>query len=232
MYISAIIVAAGRSKRLESRISKAVLKLNSRPVIAYSLGVLDKHPTIKEIIIVANNQNIKELQRIAGKNKPGRPLRIILGGKKRQDSVRNGLKVVNPQADFVLIHDAARPFISKSLVAALIKEAAKSGAAILGVPVKATVKVAQSSAAGGIEVKKTLKRENLWEIQTPQLFRKDLIFAAYKKFGRNKATDDAMLVERLGAKVKIVLGSYANLKITTPEDLCISGAIAKLWKRA
>ncbi|MBU1906356.1 MAG: 2-C-methyl-D-erythritol 4-phosphate cytidylyltransferase, partial [Candidatus Omnitrophica bacterium] len=129
----------------------------------------------------------------------------------------------------VLIHDAARPFVNKKTVNALIKEAQRFGAAITGVPVKDTVKEAvsyQHSAISRNIVKKTLRRENLWAIQTPQVFKKDLILRAYKKFGHLDVTDDAMLVEKLGVKVSIVLGAYKNIKITTAEDLRVATCLA------
>jgi 2-C-methyl-D-erythritol 4-phosphate cytidylyltransferase len=226
--VSAIIVAAGKGRRFGHKVSKAVLKLNSRPVIAYSLAVFNAHPQVKEIIVVGNPGNIPALRNIIKREKIAKPIKIVPGGKERRDSVAQGLQAANPQADLILIHDAARPFITKSLVSSLVKEARKMGAAIAAVPVKATIKKVQS----GLAVEKTLARKSLWEIQTPQVFKGSLILKAYKKFKRLPATDDAMLVERLGVKVKVVLGSYSNIKITTPEDLTMAKGIAKLWKTA
>lgn len=228
MYVSAIVVAAGKSRRLGGKISKAVLKLNSKPVIAYSLDVLNGHHRINEIIVVANGANIKSLRDIIKRNKIRKVRDVILGGQERQDSVSSGLKAINPKADYVLIHDAARPFITKGLVTLVIEEALKSKAAIVGVPVKSTIKKADNKAF----VKMTVDRNNLWEIQTPQVFSKNIILKAYKDFGRPKATDDAALVERSGKKVKMVLGAHHNIKITTPEDLIIAKGIARLWKPA
>ena len=122
-----------------------------------------------------------------------------------------------------MIHDAARPFIDKDTVTAVIKTAQNTGAAIVGVPVKATIK----KLTGKFVVKATIEREGLWEIQTPQVFKKRLILNAYKKFGNADVTDDAMLVEKLGQRVSVVLGSYNNIKVTTPEDLILAQAIAK-----
>jgi len=226
--VSAIIVAAGKGRRFGHKLSKAVLRLNSRPVIAYSLAVLNAHPQIKEIIVVGNPGNIRALRNIIQQQRAAKDVKIVLGGKERRDSVANGLKAIGPQADLILIHDAARPFITKGLVSSVIKEARKAGAAIAAVPVKATIKKVKN----GSVVEKTLDRGKLWEIQTPQVFKKDLILKAYKKFKRIPATDDAMLVERLGAKVSVVLGSYSNIKITTPEDLIIAKGIAGSWKPA
>jgi 2-C-methyl-D-erythritol 4-phosphate cytidylyltransferase len=226
--VSAIIVAAGKGRRFGHKFSKAVLKLNSRPVIAYSLAVLNAHPQIKEIIVVGNPGNIQALRNIIQQQRSAKDVQIVLGGKERRDSVANGLQAISPQADFVLVHDAARPFITKGLVSSVIKEARKAGAAIAAVPVKATIKKVKN----GSVVEKTLDRGKLWEIQTPQVFKKNLILKAYNKFKRIPATDDAMLVERLGAKVSVVLGSYSNIKITTPEDLIIAKGIAGSWKPA
>jgi len=226
--VSAIIVAAGKGRRFGRKVSKAILKLNSRPVIAYALAVFNAHPQVKEIIVVGNSGNIPALRNIIKREKIAKHIKIVPGGKERRDSVAQGLQAVDPQADFILIHDAARPFITKSLVSSLVKETRKMGAAIAAVPVKATIKKVQS----GLVVEKTLNRKSLWEIQTPQVFKRGLILKAYKKFKHMPATDDAMLVERLGAKVNVVLGSYSNIKITTPEDLTIAKGIAGSWKTA
>lgn len=228
MFVSAIVVAAGKSKRFGGKVSKAILKLNSKPVIAYSLDVLSEHRKINEIIVVGNAANIKSLRDIIKRNKIRKARDIVLGGKERQDSVSSGLRVINPKADYVLIHDAARPFITKGLVSLVIEEALKSKAAIVGVPVKSTIKKTDQKGC----VKETIDRNNLWEIQTPQVFSKDIILKAYKDFSRPKATDDAALVERAGKRVKMVIGAHHNIKITTPEDLIIAKGIAKLWKPA
>ncbi|MFA5095734.1 MAG: 2-C-methyl-D-erythritol 4-phosphate cytidylyltransferase [Candidatus Omnitrophota bacterium] len=230
MFVSAIVVAAGKGKRLGSRASKPALKLNSRPIISFSLDVLNKHPWIKEIIVVANPGNIRALGAIIRRDKPRKEVKLVLGGKERKDSVAQGLKALNPRAELVLIHDAARPFITGGLVASVIKEARKSKAAILGVAVKPTIKRCRVQGTG-CRVKETIDRRNIREIQTPQVFQKELILDAYKKYGRRKVTDDAMLVEKLGKPVSIVPGSSLNIKITTPEDLIIAKGIAG-WKPA
>ncbi|MDO8663024.1 MAG: 2-C-methyl-D-erythritol 4-phosphate cytidylyltransferase [Candidatus Omnitrophota bacterium] len=231
MLVSAIVVAAGKSKRFKTKTSKVILKLGSKPVIVYSLGILNEHPKIKEIIIVANPQNFESLRGIIKKNKFYKAVKVVLGGKKRKDSVAAGLRVINSKADFVLIHDAARPFITRDLVSLVINEAYESKAAILGVPVKATIKRCKLQGAECM-VKETIDRKNIWEVQTPQVFARDLILKAYQRFSHSDATDDAMLVERLGAKVSVVLGSYKNIKITTPEDFIIAKGVAYLWKPA
>jgi len=223
MYVSAIVVAAGKGKRFNSRASKAVFNLNSKPLVFYALNILNRSPQINEIIVVANKRNINRISSDVCKYKFRKVNSIILGGKERQDSVSNGLKEISEKADLVLIHDAARPFINNVLVSQVINAAKKNKAAILGVKIKATIKESDSS----LKVKRTLDRNRLWEIQTPQVFNRDIILKAYKKFSNHKVTDDSMLVERLGVGVKIVPGSYSNIKITTPEDIALAKMIIK-----
>lgn len=229
--LSAILLAAGRGLRLRGRISKPLIKINSKPVIIYSLEILSRHTCISDIIVVANKDNLGGIAGQIEKYRLGKVKRVVLGGALRQDSVWRGLQAVDSRADLVLIHDAARPFISKRQVVMLADEAGKSGAAILGVPVKATIKQCIVHSAKCI-VKKTLDRERLWEVQTPQVFKKDLILEAYKRFRHIAVTDDSALVEKLGVKVSVVLGSYENIKITTPEDLAIAETIVNMLSTA
>lgn len=226
-HISAIVVAAGKGLRFKSKIPKPVVKLNFKPILIYSLEIISKHPLINEIILVINRENQKAIVREVKKYRINKICKVVKGGRRRQDSVLNGLKAVDKNTDFVLIHDAARPFIDSKVLSSIINEASRTGAAIAGVPVKATIKKATKTASKVI-VKETLDRNNLWEIQTPQVFGKNLILKAFDKFGKVNVTDDAMLVEKLGRKVRIVTGSYRNIKITTPEDLSLAEAISKI----
>jgi 2-C-methyl-D-erythritol 4-phosphate cytidylyltransferase len=219
--VTAIVLAAGKGLRFKSKIPKPLAQVNAKPLVIYALEVLGNHPDIAEIILVANQDNLKVIENKIRQHRIRKIDKIVLGGKRRQDSVRNALGFINPDRELVLIHDAVRPLINRQIVSRVIKEARKSKAAIVGVPVKATIK----SVGRGLTVDKTLNRESLWEIQTPQVFSRELILEAYKKFGNMAVTDDASLVERLGRKVKMVMGSYANIKITTPEDLAIAQAI-------
>jgi 2-C-methyl-D-erythritol 4-phosphate cytidylyltransferase len=223
MHVTAVVVAAGKGLRLKSRVSKSLIKIGSRPLIIYSLALLSKHSCIKDIIVVANRQNLEAIRRLIKQYRLKKIKDVVLGGRLRQDSVFNGLKAIGSKTQLILIHDSGRPFIDAKTVSAVIKSAKRYGAAIVGVPVKATIKEVTSEFA----VKETLNRDNLWEIQTPQVFKKDLILRAHRKFGNTNVTDDAMLVEKLGSKVKVVLGTYENIKITTPEDLAIARAIAR-----
>jgi 2-C-methyl-D-erythritol 4-phosphate cytidylyltransferase len=232
MRVSAIVLAGGKGERLKSRFSKPLIRLKSKPIIAYSLIAFSKNPKVKEIIVVVNALNKKSIFALIKKQRINKVRHIVLGGKERQDSVYNGLKAVSDSADLVLIHDGGRPFIDVSVISKVIAEAAHSGAAIVGVPVKSTIKSVKVSKGQSVRVSKTLDRSRLWEIQTPQVFKKDLILRAFRKFGKASVTDDATLVEKLGVRPRLVLGSYNNIKVTTPEDLIIARTIAKKWKTA
>jgi 2-C-methyl-D-erythritol 4-phosphate cytidylyltransferase len=222
--LSAIVVAAGKGNRFnKGRLSKVILNINLKPVIYYSLSSLDKHYEVDEIIVVASHINIKDIARIVKKYKLSKVKKIVLGGRRRQDSVLNGLNAIDKKSKFVLIHDGARPFLRKSLISSLVFSARKFNACVSAVPIKATIKKADSN----LWVKKTIDRKGLWEIQTPQVFRKEILLKAYEKSRGLEVTDDAMLVENLGVRVKLVMGSYSNIKLTTPEDLVIAELLAK-----
>lgn len=229
MYITAIVLAAGEGLRFQSRVPKALIEINSQPIITYCLKVISKHPSIKDIVVVVNTQNRDKIIKAIKRHHIDKIVRVITGGRRRQDSVYQGLKAANNRAELVLIHDGVRPFITKDIISSVVRRAKDTGAAIVGVPVKATVKSVKVSKCQGIKeefmVEKTLNRKNLWEIQTPQVFRKDLILRAYENSGNADVTDDAMLVEKSGVKVSVVLGSCDNIKITTPEDLKLAEAI-------
>ncbi|RKY32464.1 MAG: 2-C-methyl-D-erythritol 4-phosphate cytidylyltransferase [Candidatus Omnitrophota bacterium] len=229
MLVTAIILAAGKGKRLTHRTPKPLIRIKSKPLIIYSLEAISRNKFIKNIIIVVNKYNKKRISTVIRQYKIQKIKRIVLGGERRQDSAYNALKVIDRDTQLILIHDAARPFIEKKLLVSVIKEAQRYGAAVLGVPVKVTIKRVTRSqghkAASRIVVEKTLDRSRLWEIQTPQVFRKELILRAYNKFKRLNVTDDASLVEKLGSKVVLVEGSSLNIKITAKQDLIIAKAI-------
>jgi 2-C-methyl-D-erythritol 4-phosphate cytidylyltransferase len=231
-YVTAIVLAAGRGLRFKSKISKPLIKINSKPIIIYCLNILSKHPDIKDIIVVANSKNTGSIISKIIQYRIGKIRDVVLGGRRRQDSVVKALEVIDRRTDLILIHDGVRPFIAQETISSLIKEAKKSGAAIAGIPIKATIKKvkSQKSKVKSLFVERTISRDNLWEIQTPQVFKKELIMEAYKKFNNREVTDDASLIEKLGARVKIVMGSYFNIKITTPEDLGLAEAIAKNYR--
>ena len=226
MHITAILLAAGKGMRFKSKTPKPLVKIASKPIIIYSLDALARNPDIKDIIVVVNSENKEGILRLIKTYRIRKIKGIVKGGEKRQDSVINGLKALDKRTDFVLVHDSARPFIGNNIIVSLIKQAKKSQAAIAGVPVRSTVKKVSDSGF----VEETIPRKNLWEIQTPQVFRKALILKAYARFGKKEATDDSSLVEKLGSRVCVVPGFYSNIKITTPEDLIIAEAIFRRKK--
>ena len=231
MHVTAIVLAAGRGSRFNPKVSKPLFRIGSKPILVYSLLTLSRHPYVKDIIVVANSLNKKKIIEKIKECRINKIKDVVLGGLRRQDSVRRGLEVMDKHTDYVLIHDSARPFIDKNIISSVINAAKKYGAAISGVPLKVTVKQAQrvrkQKLAIAAFVKKTLDRKDLWEIQTPQVFKTALIIKAYKKFGSLSVTDDASLVEKLKKKVGIVPGSYFNIKITTTEDLAVASEIIK-----
>ena len=156
-------------------------------------------------------------------------IKIAYGGEERQDSIYNGLQKVDKNCDIVLIHDGARPFVSHSIIDESIKVAQEKQAAVVGVPVRDTIKVVED----GI-VKHSPQRSTLWSAQTPQTFKYDLIMRAYEEAYKHNyyGTDDAMLVEHLGQSVSMVMGSYENIKITNPEDINVAEQILELRKKS
>jgi len=230
MRVSAIVLAAGRGVRFGSGAGKLLSKIRKRPLFVYSLEELSRHHLISDIIVVVNSANREKITRQLRRRGLAKVSKIVLGGRRRQDSVYNGLKALDDETKLVLIHDSARPFIDRELISSVVNMARRSGAAIVGVPVKATIKTVSRRSylvSRKCVVKETLDRRRLWEIQTPQVFRKDKLIRAYQRFSGLDVTDDSSLVEKLGMKVSIVMGSYRNIKITTPEDLEIAKAIEK-----
>jgi 2-C-methyl-D-erythritol 4-phosphate cytidylyltransferase len=230
MEITAIVLAAGKGARFKKKVPKPLFRIGDKPILIYSLLNLSRHPGIKDIIVVTNSLNQKKIIAEIKKYRIDKIRAVVLGGLRRQDSVAKGLAAIDNHTDFVLIHDAARPFINAKIISSVIKAAKEYGAAISGVRVRHTIKQAKkiNNNTGSVAfVEKTLDRKNLWEIQTPQVFKKSLIIEAYRKFGRLNVTDDASLVEKLKKRVSIVFGSYLNIKITAPEDIIVASEVLK-----
>ncbi len=217
MKVAAIVAAAGKGQRLKAKTHKPFVLLGKDPILAYALRILDSSPLVAEIIVVVNQSDLSKARSLVKKIRLKKIKDVIIGGKRRMDSVKNGLAAVSEDADFVMVHDGCRPFIDNRIISSVVEAADTFGASIVGVAVNPTIKEIEK----GDFVAATPKRELLVEVQTPQAFKKDILIRAYKKAFEDKieATDDATLVERLGLKVKVVGGSYKNIKITTPEDL-------------
>ncbi|RIW30013.1 2-C-methyl-D-erythritol 4-phosphate cytidylyltransferase [Bacillus salacetis] len=221
MKYQVIIPAAGQGKRMKAGKNKLLLELDGRPILFHTLDVFENDPECEGIILAIHEDDKETLEKLAEKHKLSKIKRMVIGGKERQDSVYNALKSVQ-DAEMILVHDGARPFIAQSTIKELVKGAETRGAAIAAAPVKDTIK----KAAGGI-VQETIERSSLWQVQTPQAFRIGLLTEAHQRAEREgfTGTDDASLVERLGEEVGIVESDYDNIKITTPEDLYFAEAI-------
>ena len=203
-------------------IDKVLAPLAGRPVISHVLSVFDSCGLIDNIVLVVNQKSLEACQKlVAGLSKP---VELCVGGKRRQDSVAAGLKKLK-DSDWVVIHDGARPLVTQELIEEGLKAAQETGAAVAAVPVTDTIKVADDDRI----VHQTPPRQNLWAVQTPQVFRIDVITDAYQK-AKGEATDDASLAEQAGYKVKLYMGSYDNIKITTTNDLLIAEALSKSGK--
>jgi 2-C-methyl-D-erythritol 4-phosphate cytidylyltransferase len=218
--VSAIIVAAGDSQRMDG-VDKMFAPIAGRPILARVIDTFQKCKRIDQIIVVMSSKNIEECRRLVVAEGWSKVTDICLGGKQRQDSVAEGLKRLK-YAAWVVIHDGARPLVTRELIEKGLEVAKETGAAVAAVPVTDTIKVAGADAI----VRQTLLRKNLRAVQTPQVFRIDVIVNTYRHVFSD-VTDDASLVEKAGYKVKLYPGSYDNIKITTPADLAMAEA---LWK--
>lgn len=228
--ISVIIPAAGSGQRMGGNRPKQYLTIGDKPILVETLIVFNESPHIDEIILVSPPDDMSLMEKMLKKYDLAKVSKIVKGGKERQDSIRNGLDSIDsiePESDIILVHDGVRPFVDDEIIKELIDAVNQYGAAIVAVPVKDTVKK-----VSGASIIETMPRGNLWLAQTPQAFSTKIIIDAYANAEEKgiRGTDDASLVEAMGLGVKIVMGSYENIKITTPEDLGFAEAIKK--KRA
>ena len=227
----ALVPAAGRGLRMGGSIPKQFLSLGGEPLIIQSLRTLQAAPAIGEIILAVPPADIEYCEReIVSRHRFTKVTKVVAGGAERQDSVRQALAQIPSRTEFVLIHDAVRPFVTLGMIAEVVAAAKKDGAAIIALPMRDTVK--QVGTDGTIE--RTVDRTPLWLAQTPQAFRRDWIESAHKKAYVEgiRATDDAFLVEWLGCPVTVVEGSGENIKVTRPEDLIIGEAILSARMKA
>lgn len=219
----AIVVAAGQGKRMGTDVSKQYLLLDDKPVVVHALRAFDEQPAIEAIVLVVAPSDVKRVKdSIVSEYEFKKPVLVVEGGQERQQSVYNGLKALGEfgDVDIVVIHDGVRPFVTEQMIRDSILAADRYGAAVVGVPVKDTIKKVDDEQF----VICTPKRSQLWLVQTPQAFKYRLIWEAHEKAVQDGfcGTDDAVLVERLGHPVKMVMGSYCNIKITTREDLILA----------
>lgn len=228
-FVSAVIPAAGMGSRMERDMNKIFIIMENRPILAHTLEAFQECDEVDEIILVAKHEELEYLRTSFLQEYPFSKVRgIVAGGETRQDSVYNGLMSVDPACDIVLIHDGARPFVQKQLILDSILGVIEYGACVVGVPVKDTIKVIDQEK----KIRYTPQRKTLWSVQTPQSFIYEFIVDAHLRAQDEsiEATDDSSLVEQLGYPVHMVMGSYSNIKITTPEDLKFAKAILWNWK--
>ena len=230
-HITAIVLAAGKGSRMQSDIPKQYMNIEDRPVLYYSLKSFEES-SVDDIVLVTSEDDVSCCKEsIVEKFHINKVKDIVAGGSERYWSVKNGLLAAKG-ADYVLIHDAARPCLSVDVIERSIVEVKKCGACTVGVPVKDTIKKVDKECYG-ID---TPPRDSLWQVQTPQSFLYEDIVMAYRHMETTNdtdITDDTMILERyLGVKTKMIFGDYCNIKITTPEDLSVAEIFLKKCKKS
>ncbi|WP_196592706.1 2-C-methyl-D-erythritol 4-phosphate cytidylyltransferase [Pectinatus sottacetonis] len=226
--ITAIFPAAGKGKRMGASFNKVFAALSDKPILIHTLVSFSRCSLVDNFVVVAAPEEAEAVSKVL-KAIPGiKPCKVVIGGTERQYSVYNGLMSVPAAADIILVHDAARPLISPAVIKNVIDEVKRSEAAVAAVPVTNTIKVINNENF----VINTPDRKTLWMMQTPQGFSKDLLMKAYEQARSDNflGTDDASLIEHIHHPVKIVMGDYKNIKITSPDDLIFAEAI--LGKKA
>ena len=226
MKTTCIIPAAGRGNRLGCGKDKAFVALGGKPLLSRTIGALEKSELIDDIVVVVSRGNLTACRRLVKKYAFSKVHAIVKGGKKRFDSVKTGLQKAK-DADFIVIHDGARPFVDAALIKTVLAAAKRFGGALSAIPSKQTIKRVNKR----FFIQNTPRRKFLWEAQTPQAFKRKLILAAYNKARDKRSTDDSSLVEELGYRIKVVKGPCSNIKITTPEDLVLAEMLIKKKKK-
>ena len=219
--VGAVIVAAGKSQRMGG-VDKVLALLGGKPLLARVIDVFQRCILIHQIVVVLSQENLEPGRRLVAEQGWSKVTDVCLGGSRRQDSVVIGLNRLS-HCSWVVIHDGARPLVTEGLIERGLEAAIETGAAVAAVPVTDTVKVAGDDQL----VQGTPPRRDLWAVQTPQVFRFDIIAEAYRQ-AEGEVTDDATLVEQLGYRVKLYTGSYDNIKVTTPDDLALAEV---LWQK-
>jgi 2-C-methyl-D-erythritol 4-phosphate cytidylyltransferase len=221
--LGVVIVAAGTSQRMVG-INKLFASLRGKPLLAWSVDTCHRYDLVQQIVLVLNHKDLARGRKLTGERAWSK-VGLCPGGARRQDSVKEGLRHMK-DCDWVMIHDGARPFLTVSLIEDGLKMTEEFGAAVAAVPVKDTIKLADSRKC----IRRTLQRNKLWAVQTPQIFNFDMITKAYENLAV-EVTDDATAVERLGYEVKLYMGDHKNIKVTTPDDLALARIIAREWKQ-
>ena len=219
MNVTAIIAAAGAGRRMKSDRPKQLLTLDKTPILIYTIRKFDACRVVDRIVVAAPQESVDEVRKLVAGAGFSKPVSVVQGGARRQDSVATAMQHLGPDVTIVAVHDAVRPFVKVSEIEAAILEAHKSGAAVLAIPIVDTVKQIRKEV-----IDSTLTREHLVLAQTPQAFRVEVLRDAFERARRDEyyGTDESSLVERLGLPVAVVRGSERNIKITRPDDLALA----------
>lgn len=230
---TAIVLAAGQGKRMNSKVRKQYLEIDQKPILYYTLSAFENSFIDHIVLVVGEGEEEYCKKNIVEKYNFKKVAKIVVGGKERYHSVYEGLKAITWKNEFSFIHDGARPFVTNDILERALETVQDTKACVVGMPVKDTVKIADEE----LNVKETPERSKVWQVQTPQVFEHSFIFDCYSKLIKEEKnilakgitiTDDAMVAEYFSdIKIKLVEGSYMNIKITTPEDM----GIAKLFLR-
>ncbi|NMD43712.1 MAG: 2-C-methyl-D-erythritol 4-phosphate cytidylyltransferase [Firmicutes bacterium] len=225
MKVAVLIAASGRGQRLGGKIKKQFLLLDGVPILARTLEVFVKHEAVNQIAVIVPEGELEPARKMIESFWTSEKISFVEGGKRRQDSIEQGLRILSRKAEMVCIHDGVRPFVSVELFEAVLEAAARCGGAVPVIPVTDTLK--ELSADGMIN--RTIPRERVGRVQTPQIFHRDLIIEAYRKARLLgvEATDDSYLLELFGEAICTVPGDGANIKITDPLDLLFAEVILK-----
>jgi len=224
--VTVLIPAAGTGKRMGKALAKQFLTLGDKPILAHTLLAFQRAAEIDEIIPILSEEDLETcLGEIIEVYHITKVKTLVVGGKERQNSVVNGLQKLAKDAAIVLVHDGVRPFVTPEMIKETVDYAKRGECVAVGVPIKDTIKEVNDQGM----VRLTLDRSRLWAIQTPQAFPVKALKRAYEEASRQRinGTDDATLVERMGGLVRVLMGSYENIKITTPEDLMLAEEILK-----
>lgn len=223
-----IVLCAGLGKRMGATLPKMLIPIAKKPLLYWTLSRLEKCSTLHGIVLAVPSDYLEVFKKNILKWKLKKIIAVVPGGTERTDSTRNALKVIPSQYQIIGIHDGARPFVDSQLIQNCYAAAEKNGAAILAVPVKETIKVTLKNNM----IQKTIPRHQCWAAQTPQVFKREIVEKIHgKNFRSSQAknifTDDASIAESMGYPVKIVQGSYENIKVTTPEDLWVAERLVR-----
>jgi 2-C-methyl-D-erythritol 4-phosphate cytidylyltransferase len=224
--VTVLIPAAGAGKRMGRAPAKQFLTLGDKPILAHTLLAFQRASEIDEIIPILSEEDLETcLGEIIEAYHITKVKTLVVGGKERQDSVVNGLHKLEKDAAIVLVHDGVRPFVTPEMIKEAVDYAKRGECVAMGVPIKDTIKEVNDQGM----VRHTLDRSRLWAIQTPQAFPAKALKRAYEEASKQRVygTDDATIVERMGGSVRVLMGSYENIKITTPEDLMLAEEILK-----